>query len=117
MPLEIVFLPINGIKFVFPQNFTLKKNGPIQKFFVAYFESPFMANQFEGEHDYLRFLSGMYSPLTCSTILKKLTDLAAEIDQMNQQDRDLPIEERVPFGVLLAIRPWHAEFFEKMRRH
>lgn len=112
----IELLPRNRIKLRVAPNFTWQKNGPIQKFFVAYFESPFMANQFDGEHDYLRFLSGMYSPLTCSTILKKLTDLAAEIDQMNQQDRDLPIEERVPFGVLLAIRPWHAEFFEKMRR-
>lgn len=112
----IDLLPRNRIKLRVAPNFTWQKNGPIQKFFVAYFESPFMANQFDGEHDYLRFLSGMYSPLTCSTILKKLTDLAAEIDQMNQQDRDLPIEDRVPFGVLLAIRPWHAEFFEKMRR-
>jgi len=62
-------------------------------------------------------MSGMYSPLTCSIIQKKLHDLAAEIDQLNQQDRDLPLERRVPFAVLLAIRPWHAEFFEKMRKH
>ena len=75
-----------------------------------------MENHFDKENEFLRFLSGMYSPLTCSMILKKLNDLAVEIDQLNQQDRNLTFEERVPFGVLLAIRPWHAKFFENMRR-
>jgi len=113
----IELLPKNRIKLRVAPNLTWLKNGPIQKFFVAHFQDPFMQNQFNKENDFLRFLSGMYSPLTCSMILKKLNDLAAEIDQLNQQDRSLPLEERVPFGVLLAMRPWHAEFFENMRRH
>ena len=112
----IELLPKNRIKLRVAPNLTWLKNGPIQKFFVAHFQSPFMENHFNKENEFLRFLSGMYSPLTCSMILKKLNDLAAEIDQLNQQDRNLTFEERVPFGVLLAIRPWHAEFFENMRR-
>ena len=112
----IELLPKNRIKLRVAPNLTWLKNGPIQKFFVAHFQSPFMENHFNKENEFLRFLSGMYSPLTCSMILKKLNDLAAEIDQLNQQDRNLALEERVPFGVLLAIRPWHAEFFENMRR-
>ena len=31
-----------------------------------------MENHFNKENEFLRFLSGMYSPLTCSMILKKL---------------------------------------------
>jgi DNA-binding Xre family transcriptional regulator len=112
----IELLPKNRIKLRVAPNLTWLKNGPIQRFFVAHFQSPFMENHFNKENEFLRFLSGMYSPLTCSMILKKLNDLAAEIDQLNQQDRNLTFEERVPFGVLLAIRPWHAEFFENLRR-
>ena len=112
----IELLPKNRIKLRVAPNLTWLKNGPIQKFFVAHFQSPFMENHFNKENEFLRFLSGMYSPLTCSMILKKLNDLAVEIDQLNQQDRNLTFEERVPFGVLLAIRPWHAKFFENMRR-
>ena len=112
----IELLPKNRIKLRVAPNLTWLKNGPIQKFFVAHFQSPFMENHFNKENEFLRFLSGMYSPLTCSMILKKLNDLAAEIDQLNQQDRNLSFEERIPFGVLLAIRPWHAKFFENMRR-
>jgi len=112
----IELLPKNRIKLRVAPNLIWLKNGPIQKFFVAHFQSPFMENHFNKENEFLRFLSGMYSPLTCSMILKKLNDLAAEIDQLNQQDRNLTFEERVPFGVLLAIRPWHAKFFENMRR-
>ncbi len=112
----IELLPKNRIKLRVAPNLTWLKNGPIQRFFVAHFQSPFMENHFNKENEFLRFLSGMYSPLTCSMILKKLNDLAVEIDQLNQQDRNLTFEERVPFGVLLAIRPWHAKFFENLRR-
>jgi DNA-binding Xre family transcriptional regulator len=112
----IELLPKNRIKLRVAPNLTWLKNGPIQRFFVAHFQSPFMENHFDKENEFLRFLSGMYSPLTCSMILKKLNDLAAEIDQLNQHDRNLTFEERVPFGVLLAIRPWHAKFFENLRR-
>jgi hypothetical protein len=108
-------LPKNRIKLRVAPNFTWRKNGPIQKFFVTHFQGPFMQSQFNKDNEFLRFLSGMYSPLTCSIILKKLTDLATEIDQLDQQDRNLTLEERVPFAVLMAIRPWHADFFENMR--
>ena len=111
----IELLPKNRIKLRVAPNFTWRKNGPIQKFFVTHFQGPFMQSQFNKDNEFLRFLSGMYSPLTCSIILKKLTDLATEIDQLDQQDRNLTLEERVPFAVLMAIRPWHADFFENMR--
>ncbi len=113
----IELLPRNHIKLRVAPNFTWRKNGPIKKFFVTHFQSRFMESQFDNENEFLRFLSGMYSPLTCSIIRKKLNDLVAEIDHLNHQDRDMPLEQRVPFAVLLAIRPWHAEFFEKMRKH
>ena len=112
----IELLPKNRIKLRVAPNFTWRKNGPIQKFFASHFQGPFMQNQFNRENEFLRFLSGMYSPLTCSIIQKRLNDLAAEIDQLNQQDRNLKLEERVPFGVLMAIRPWHADIFENMRK-
>jgi hypothetical protein len=49
--------------------------------------------------------------------LRKLQKLAFEIFQLNQEDRKLALEDRIPFGVLIAARPWHAEFFDKMRKN
>lgn len=110
-------LPKNRIKLRVASNLIWRKNGPIQKFFVEHFQTPFMQNQFSRENEFLRFLSGMYSPSSCSIILRKLQELAREIDQLNQEDRKLSLKERIPFGVLMATRPWHAEFFDKMRKH
>ncbi len=110
-------LPKNRIKLRVASNLIWRKNGPIQKFFVDHFQTPFMQSQFNHENEFLRFLSGMYSPLSCSIIMRKLQDLAREVDQLNQEDRNLSLEERIPFGILLATRPWHAKFFDKMRRH
>ncbi len=113
----IELLPKNRIKLRVAHNLGWRKSGPIQKFFVDHFQTSFIRNDFREENEYLRLISGMYSPLTCSIILRKLQKLAFEIFQLNQEDRKLSLEDRIPFGVLLALRPWHAEFFDKMRKH
>ncbi len=109
-------LPKNKIKTKVSHNLRWRKKGPIQRCFVEKFQSSFMNSYFCEENEYLRLLSGMYTPLTCSVIMKKLQKLAFEIFQLSQEDMKVPLEDRIPFGVLIAARPWHAEFFDKMRK-
>ena len=108
--------PKNRIKLRVAHNLSWRKRGPVQKAFVNYFQKSFMQSYFDKEGEYLRLMSGMYAPLTCSIIMRKLQKLAFEIFQLHQEDKKLPIEERIPFGALIAARPWRAEFFDKLRR-
>ena len=112
----IELLPKNKIRLRVAHNLNWRKKGPIYKYFVSHFQESFLQSDFSEKSEYLRLISGMYSPLSCSIILRKLQKLTFETFQLNQEDRKLPIEERIPFGVLLASRPWHAEFFDQMRR-
>ena len=108
--------PRNRIKLRVAHNLSWRKRGPVQKSFVKHFQKSFMQNYFDKEGEYLRLMSGMYAPLTCSIIMRKLQKLAFEIFQLHQEDKKLPVEERIPFGALIAARPWRAEFFDKIRR-
>lgn len=112
----IELLPKNRIKLKVAHNLSWRKGGPVQRFYVEHFQDSFMKSYFRDQNEYLRLISGMYTPLTCSVILKKLQKLTFEIFQLSQEDRKLPLEQRIPFGVLIAARPWHAEFFDKFRR-
>ena len=112
----IELLPKNRIKLKVAHNLSWRKGGPIQRFYVEHFQGSFMRGYFRDQNEYLRLISGMYTPLTCSVILKKLQKLTFEVFQLSQEDRKVPLEERIPFGVLIAARPWHAEFFDKFRR-
>ena len=111
----IELLPKNRIKLKVAHNLSWRKGGPIQRFYVEHFQSSFMKSYFRDENEYLRLVSGMYTPLTCSVILKKLQKLTFETFQLSQEDKKIPLEERIPFGVLIAARPWRAEFFDKFR--
>ena len=112
----IELLPKNRIKLKVAHNLGWRKGGAIQKFYVEHFQGSFMRSYFRDQNEYLRLISGMYTPLTCSVILKKLQKLTFEVFQLSQEDRKVPLDERIPFGVLIAARPWRAEFFDKFRR-
>ncbi len=111
----IELLPKNRIRLKVAHNLSWRKGGPVQRFYVEHFQGSFMKSFFRDQNEYLRLVSGMYTPLTCSVILKKLQKLTFEIFQLAQEDRKVPLEERIPFGVLIAARPWRAEFFDKFR--
>ena len=112
----IELLPNNRIRLRVANNLSWRKRGPIQQAFVDHIQNSFMRNYFDSEGEYLRLTSGMYSPISCSIILSKLQKLAFEIFQLYEEDKNLPVHDRIPFGTLIAARPWHAEFFDKLRR-
>jgi len=89
-------LPKNRIKLKVASNLIWRKNGPIQKFFVDHFQQPFMQNPFSQENEFLRFLSGMYSPLSCSIIMRKLQELAREISIRSIKGLSANINPRNP---------------------
>ncbi len=55
-------------------------------------------------------LSGMLSPYSNAYILKKMQHLAAEYNELNQQDK------RFASIMIMALRPWRPTVFEQFRR-
>ena len=49
-------------------------------------------------------------------IRKKLEKLAAEFAELNQEDRQLPYVQRHGYSLLIALRPWRADVFDRLSR-
>ena len=85
----IELLPFNRVKLLTARNFTWRKDGPVQRFFVREVQREFLDSSFAAPGEHLRFVAGLLSR----------TSLA----QLQQVDR--PVGARVRRGSRGATRP------------
>jgi hypothetical protein len=50
-------------------------------------------------------------------MMKKIERLIAEFNELDNEDRGLPLEERFGTSVLVAMRPWEFDYFRQLRRN
>ncbi len=112
----IQLLPNNQYKILISQDFSWIPNGPLERFMEKEGISKFLASSFVGENNFRFYIRGTYSQMSISIIEKKLNQLKKEIAQLNQEDAMLPVTKRQHIGLLLAMRPWELESFQKLRR-
>lgn len=112
----IQLLPGNRIKLLISHNFAWRKNGPIQRLFTNQMEQEFFTSRFDQPNEAHRVLSGMLSPQSNDYILKKMENLAAEFNELNEQDKRLPLDQRFASIMIMALRPWRPAVFEQFRR-
>ncbi|MCW8928768.1 MAG: helix-turn-helix transcriptional regulator [Gammaproteobacteria bacterium] len=112
----IDLLPNNRIRLRVAANFSWRRNGPIQKFFTRNLQEDFLKSRFDKKEETLQFPSGLLSRASCDLFNRRIKQLIQEFHTLNEQDRSLPLSERVGYSLLLAFRPWRPYIFEKMRR-
>jgi len=112
----IELLPKNHIKLLILPNFAWRKNGPIEEFFNTHMREDFLKSRFDAEGEGFLFISGMLSRSSNEVLRKKFEQLAAEFDDLNRQDRRLPIAQRFGSSMILAMRPWRPAVFERFLR-
>jgi transcriptional regulator with XRE-family HTH domain len=112
----IQLLPNNQYKILISQDFSWIPNGPLERFMEKEGISKFLASSFVGENNFRFYIRGTYSQMSISIIEKKLNQLKKEIAHLNQEDAMLPVTKRQHIGLLLAMRPWELESFQKLRR-
>ncbi|MEE9395808.1 MAG: helix-turn-helix transcriptional regulator [Methylococcales bacterium] len=112
----IDLLPNNRIKLRISSNFSWRRNGPIQEFFVANLQQDFLNSRFEDRGESFYFLSGMLSEESRNALIKRLQQLAGEFNTLNRQDAQIPFDQRLGHSLFLAIRPWRADVFDQWQR-
>ena len=70
----------------------------------------------DGPNELLLLANGALSKPSLAALLARLRKTAAEFSGMRSDDAGLPATERTPITLLLAARPWAAEFLQKYRR-
>lgn len=109
-------LPNNRIKLKVSRTFSWLQNGPIRRFFLDRAEREYFRSQFEGEGQHIAVINGMISKSSAERMLGRMRRLAAEFADLHDEDKRLPIGERRPASLLLAMRPWELDAFHQLRR-
>jgi transcriptional regulator with XRE-family HTH domain len=98
------------------RNFTWRKDGPVQAFFLQRVIPEFFSARFDELGDEMRFVSGTLSAASMLRLQASLRRVAAEFDELAHQDARVPLEERDGCSALLAFRQWEFSEFAKLRR-
>ncbi len=112
----IELLPNNRIKLIVDRNFNWIKYGPIQRFFEQKMQAEFLRSRFNQPGEKRVFVNGMLSRQSNQLLQEKILRLVDEFNERHAIDEELPLEDRFGSSMLVALRHWEPEFFEKKRR-
>ena len=112
----IELLPDNRIRLLVSHAFAWIPDGPIQRLFKEQFQVDFFRSHFDKETELLLLANGALSKSSVTVLLARLRKTFAEFSAMRSDDAMLPSMQRLPITLLLAARPWHADFARRFRR-
>lgn len=112
----IELMPGNRIRLLVSRAFSWIPDGPIQRLFKDHFQADFFRSRFDKDCELMILANGALSRASVGALLARLRKAAAEFSALRSDDAGLPAAERTPITLLVAARPWSAEFLRKYRR-
>ncbi len=105
----------NRIRLRISRTFAWIPDGPIMRY-VKSQTADFFDHPFEGPGEMMRMFSVRISREGQAALLRQVEHLAREYAEQHAADAKLPLEQRPPVTVLLALRYWEPAFFKALRR-
>ena len=112
----IELLPHNKVRILLSTSFKWIENGPIQTFFEKEIQSEFFKSGFNREGEMRLVSHGWMSLDRLNAFHEKMIRVAKEFELELEQDRHIPVENRMGTTMVVAIRPWVLSLFERYRR-
>jgi hypothetical protein len=109
-------LPNNRIKLKVSRTFAWLPDGPIRRFFLERAEREYFRSRFDAPGEHIAVINGALSKASTERLIARLRRLAVEFAEMHDDDKRLPLGERRPASLLLAVRPWELDAFHQLRR-
>ena len=109
-------MPNNRIRLKVASNFAWLANGPILQYFMTRAQQEYFRSRFDGQNETIMVVNAMLSVASSAQFAARLRKLANEFSELHNDDKLLPIGERRPASVVLALRPWELDDFNKLRR-
>jgi hypothetical protein len=109
----IELLPENRVRILLAPDFQWLPDGPIQRFFEHEVQNRFFSSSFTAEGELRLVMNGWLSMHSIHAFHESMRRLAKEFDLQIRSDRHVPVEERRGTTMVVAIRPWTLEMFEK----
>ena len=109
-------MPNNRIKLKVSPDFSWLPNGPILQYFMTRAHHEYFRSKFDGPGEIIMVVNAMLSTASSAQFAMKLRKLAKEFSELHHDDKHLAIGDRRPASVVLALRPWELDDFNKFRR-
>ena len=109
-------LPNNRIRLLITPTFSWLPDGPIQRYFTSRAQHEYFRSRFDGPEEVLLLVNGMLSRSSALAMLTRLKRVANEFSELHGHDAELPLGERRPSTLVVALRPWELEDFRELRR-
>ena len=105
----------NRIRLRIARTFSWIPEGPIMRYVKAQLPD-FFDHPFDRPGQLMHMISIRLSRSAQVALLQQLEQLAREYSEQHNADARLPLDQRQPVSVLLAVRPWEPELFKSLRR-
>ena len=99
--------PNNRVRLLFANDFTWRKDGPIERYFTRNIKGAFLRSRFNKKNEALLFVYGVLSDRSNAILQKRLRQIAREFYELHREDLGLPLRQRQGSSMILAIRPWN----------
>ena len=110
------FHPPKRMRKLTARNFSWRKDGAVQEYFLRRVIPEFFNARFDAPGDEFRFVGGLLSSSSMLRLQASIRRFADEYEQLAHQDARLPLEERHGWSAILALRFWEYSEFSKLRR-
>ena len=109
-------LPNNRIKLLVSRTFSWLPDGPIQSFFRAHAYTEFFESGFGEEREFMVLVNGMLTDGSARAMVERLKRVAHEFSEVHRDELRLPLRQRIPMSLVVAVRPWEMRAFAELRR-
>ena len=109
-------MPNNRIRVRVARNFAWLPDGPIQQYFRARLQNDFFRSRFDQSGELMVLVSGMLSRASNAVVQNHIRRLREEFSELHNHDLELPLDERFGSSLLVAIRPWLPESFQRLQK-
>jgi transcriptional regulator with XRE-family HTH domain len=110
------FHPPKRMRKLTARNFSWRKDGAVQEYFLRRVIPEFFNARFDAPGDEFRFVGGLLSSSSMLRLQASIRRFADEYEQLAHQDARLPLEQRHGWSAILALRFWEYSEFSKLRR-
>jgi DNA-binding Xre family transcriptional regulator len=110
------FRPPSRVRKLTARNFSWRKTGPVQSFFIRRVLPEFFSSGFDAAGDEFKFMGGTLIPESRLRLQSSICRVAAEFEQLARQDARLPLESRDSCTLILSMSGWEFSEFSNLRR-
>lgn len=109
-------MPNNRIRLKVASDFAWLPDGPILRYFRTRAQQEYFRSRFDGPNEIIMVVNAMLSPASSAQFVARLRKLAKEFSEVHNDDKHLPLGERRPASIVLALRAWELDDFNRLRR-